>query len=110
VEAQSHRALVGLEVVRIQPVPQFFNCCALAPYFGRKFWAHFPFLYSPLTFSYRSLRQPAYSATNTSPTIQSFIHCPAVGIYVLVVPQQPSNQQHVANAAGEVEDRIPIPL
>jgi hypothetical protein len=34
VEGQSHRALVDLQVVRIQPIPQFLNNCARAPYFG----------------------------------------------------------------------------
>jgi hypothetical protein len=40
--------------------------------------------------------------------VQCCLSCSVFGIYVLTVPQQPSNQKHVANAAGEVEDRIPV--
>jgi hypothetical protein len=40
--------------------------------------------------------------------VQWCLSCSILGIYVITVPQQPSNQQHVANAAGEVEDRIPV--
>ena len=40
--------------------------------------------------------------------VQWCLSCPVPGIYVLTVPQQLSNQKHVANAAGEVEDRIPV--
>jgi hypothetical protein len=40
--------------------------------------------------------------------VQCCLSCSVPGIYVLTVPQQPSNQKPVADAAGEVEDRIPV--
>jgi hypothetical protein len=40
--------------------------------------------------------------------VQCCLSCSVLGIYVLTVPQQPSNQKHVANSAGEVKERIPV--
>jgi len=40
--------------------------------------------------------------------VQCCLSCSVLGIYVLTLPQQPSNQKHVVNAAGEVEDCIPV--
>ena len=40
--------------------------------------------------------------------VQCCLSCSVLGIYVLTLLQQPSNQQHVSNAGGEVEERIPV--
>ena len=40
--------------------------------------------------------------------VQCCLSCSVLGIYVLTLLQQPSNQQHFSNAGGEVEERIPV--